>query len=352
MSSARYATFALAPAVRPGGIAPDGAARAHRTFLDFVVDGRPLLFRFADLDAVSPLATDVPPELLSTSARALLLDADTPPAAGRHVIYGSPDGDGRPARGAVSAVIERDGDDVVWRDFVRQTGDCADPTRLDADGHKDVGPYRFRATEYRAALEGLLTTAEPAATATPARGRRVLLFGARPAVLQELASALGSVGIATGVVSDTKDLTDEELRGYGVVTFGRAVPEAFRRQVLDDLARAGAVDVASFEGFAPVTPVLVAQTVDALDPTPPERRRLTALSTAGADATVEIASAVRVQLVAHRLDPLHRKHTKVLFDGVLEAGTHRIPLGTEAEQGETFLVARTTGGELVVPVLP
>ncbi|MCT4353262.1 oxidoreductase [Streptomyces sp. Je 1-79] len=345
--SAEYATFALAPAIRPGGIAPDGSPRAHRKFLDFVVDGRPLLFRFPDLDAVSSLASDVPPAALSASVRGLLLDAGAPPAGGRHTLYGCPDHDGR-CHDAVTAVVDRDGEDIVWRDVARRTGGSAD-----LHVRQDIGPYRFRGDLYRAELERLLPTLQPAGPAeSTARGRRALLFGARTSVLHELAAALDAVGVGSGVVPDTTGMTDAEKRGYGAVVFGRAVPEAFRRQVRDDLTRAGAVDVAYLEGFAPVIPVLVAQILSALDPTPPERRRLSALAAVSTAATVEISQAVGVQLVAHRLDPLHRTHTKVLFEGVLEPGTHRIPFDAKAAKGESFLVARTTGGELVVPVGP
>ncbi|MFD7319845.1 oxidoreductase [Streptomyces sp. NPDC059875] len=340
---AEYATFALAPAIRAGAVTPGGGHRAHRDFLDFVVDGRPLLFRLADLDAVSPLASDIPPAILTESVRGLLLDAEAPLEGGRHVIYGCPECDGLGC-GAVTAVIERDGEDIVWRDFAWQTDDVAD---LDFNGYQGIGPYRFRGGQYRAELERLL---HDELTAEAPAARRVLLIGARAAVLGKLAAALRTIGIGADIVPDTEGVTDDELRGYGAVAFGRAVPEEARAAVRASFARA-AVDVAYVDGLAPVVPVLVAQIVSALDPTPPERRRLTALAAAGAEATVEVASAVGVQLVAYRLDRLYRTHEKLLLDDVLEPGTHRIPLDAKAVKGQSFLVARTTGSELVVPVV-
>ncbi|MEU6878364.1 oxidoreductase [Streptomyces sp. NPDC046712] len=339
---AEYATFALAPAIRTGSVSPGGSHRAHRDFLDFVVDGRPLLFRLADLDAVSPLASDIPPAILTESVRGLLLDAEAPLAGGRHVIYGCPECDGLGC-GAVTAVIERDGEDIVWRDFAWQTDDTAD---LDFNGYRGIGPYRFRGDRYRAELERLLR--EEPDEAAPA-ARRVLLIGARAAVLGRLAAALRTIGIGADIVHDTEGVTDDELRGYGAVAFGRAVTEEARAQVRGSFERAG-VDVAYVEGLAPVVPVLVAQIVAALDPTPPERRRVTALAATGAEAVVEVTSAVGVQLVAYRLDRLYRTHEKLLLDDVLEPGTHRIALDAKAVKGQSFLVARTTGSELVVPV--
>ncbi|MFL5993955.1 MAG: oxidoreductase, partial [Streptomyces sp.] len=52
--SAAYATFGLAPAMRAGGVLANGDFQVHRDFVDFIVDGRPLLFQLSDLDAVSP----------------------------------------------------------------------------------------------------------------------------------------------------------------------------------------------------------------------------------------------------------------------------------------------------------
>lgn len=52
--SAEYATFGLAPAMRAGGVLANGDYQAHRDFVDFIVDGRPLLYQLSDLDAVSP----------------------------------------------------------------------------------------------------------------------------------------------------------------------------------------------------------------------------------------------------------------------------------------------------------
>ena len=114
--SAEYATFGLAPAMRAGGVLANGDYQVHRDFVDFIVDGRPLLFQLSDLDAVSPLASDVPPAIFTAHVRSLLLEADAPLPGGRYVIYGCPECENL-ACGAVTAAIEADGTDFVWRDF-------------------------------------------------------------------------------------------------------------------------------------------------------------------------------------------------------------------------------------------
>ncbi|OIJ66379.1 hypothetical protein [Streptomyces mangrovisoli] len=332
--SAAYATFGLAPAVRAGGVLASGAYQVHRDFVDFVVDGRPLLFRLSDLDAVSPLASDVPPAVFTEQVRALLLEARPPLPDGRFIVYGCPECADL-ACGAVTAVIERDGDDYVWRDFAWQTEDHAD---LELNGYHGIGPYRFRGEEYRAALTPLLGAAAPGR-------RRVLLIGPRVALLAKLAAALRGIGVGADIAHDTAGVPAEELRGYGAVAFGETVGEPERAAVREAFARAG-VDAAFVEGLAPIVPLLVAQIEHALDRSPEERRRLTRLSTGGGEAGVEVTSSCRVRVTTYRLDRLSRPRSEEVFDGVLEPGTHRIALATK---GRSYVVARTAGSVLVEP---
>jgi hypothetical protein len=335
--SAAYATFGLAPAMRAGGVLADGAYQVHRDFVDFIVDGRPLLFQLSDLDAVSPLAADVPPAIFTAQVRSLLLDAAPPLPGGRQVIYGCPECADL-ACGAVTAVIERDGDDYVWRDFAWQTEERAD---LELNGYHGIGPFRFRGEEYRTALRSLLDGTDPAAAR-----RRVLLIGARVALLAKLAAALRTIGIGADIAHDADHVPAEELRGYGAVAFGRAVGPDERAAVRGAFERAG-VDVAYVDGLAPIVPLLVAQIEHALDRSPAERRRLTRLVAADGEAGVEVTSPCRVVLTAYRLDRLYRTHARELFDGVLEPGRHRIALDAKAVKGESYVVARTAGSVLV-----
>ncbi|MEU6528838.1 oxidoreductase [Streptomyces sp. NPDC046928] len=337
--SAAYATFGLAPAMRAGGVLANGDYQVHRDFVDFIVDGRPLLFQLSDLDAVSPLASDVPPAIFTAQVRSLLLEADAPLPGGRYVVYGCPDCADL-ACGAVTAAITRDGDDYIWRDFAWQTDEHAD---LELNGYHGIGPFRFEGAGYRAALHSLLQdTAE-------APRRRVLLIGARVAVLARLAAALRTIGVGADITDDVSGVPADELRAYGAVAFGRGTGEDQRAAVRRAFTDAG-VDVVYVDGLAPIVPLLVAQIEHALDRSPVDRRRLTRLVAAGGEAGVEVTSPCRVRLTAYRLDRLYRTHTHEVFDGVLEPGRHRIPLDARAVKGEAFVVARTSGSVLVEPM--
>ncbi|MFC3573919.1 oxidoreductase [Streptomyces yaanensis] len=337
--SAEYATFGLAPAMRAGGVLANGDYQVHRDFVDFVVDGRPLLFRLSDLDAVSPLASDIPPAIFTAQVRSLLLETDAPLEGGRYVIYGCPECEDL-ACGAVTAVIEKDGDDFVWRDFVWQADERADP---ELNGYHGIGPFRFRGDEYRRALGALLDGGR-------AQRRRVLLIGPRVAVLARLAAALRSIGIGAEIAHDATDVPADELRRYGAVAYGPAVGERERAAVRQSFARAG-VDAAHVDGLAPIVPLLVAQIEHALDRSPLDQRRLRHLAAADGVADVEVASACRVRVTTYRRGRLHRVHTHEAFDDVLEPGRHRIALDPGATKGESFVVARTSGSVLVTAVV-
>ncbi|MEU5952633.1 oxidoreductase [Streptomyces sp. NPDC047525] len=341
--SAEYATFGLAPAMRAGGVLANGEYQVHRDFVDFIVNGRPLLFQLSDLDAVSPLASDVPPAIFTHHVRGLLLETEAPLHDDRHVIYGCPECEGLEC-GAVTAVIERasDGTDAyVWRDFAWQTAERAD---LELNGYHGIGPFRFDGAEYRDALGQLLDRGEPAAR------RRVLLIGARVAVLAKLAAALRTIGVGAEIAADAAGVPPDELRTYGAVAFGRAVPAATRDAVRAAFEGAG-VQVAYVDGLASIIPLLVAQIEHALDRSPLEQRRLTRLAAADGSADVEITSTCRIRLIAYRLDRLSRTQVHEVFDGVLEPGEHRVALDEKATKGESFVVARTTDSVLVAPIV-
>ncbi|MGW5472072.1 oxidoreductase [Streptomyces chartreusis] len=334
--SAEYATFGLAPAMRAGGVLANGDFQVHRDFVDFIVDGRPLLFQLSDLDAVSPLASDVPPAIFTAQVRSLLLEAEPPLPGGRYVIYGCPECADL-ACGAVTAVIDKEDDDYIWQDFAWQTDEHAD---LELNGYHGIGPFRFQGAEYRAALGALLQgTAE-------APRRRVLLIGARVALLAKLAAALRTIGIGADITHELGDVPADELRAYGAVAFGRGIGGEQRAAVRRAFTAAG-VEVAYVDGLAPIVPLLVAQIEHALDRSPVEQRRLTRLVAADGEAGVEVTSPCRVRLTAYRLDRLYRTHTHEVFDGILEAGRHRIALDAKAVKGESFVVARTSGSVLV-----
>ncbi|MBL1100954.1 oxidoreductase [Streptomyces coffeae] len=343
--TSEYVTFGLTPAVRPGGVPADGAYQMHRDFLDFTVDGSSLLScldDFDDLDAVSPLTSDLDPAVFTGQVRGLLLDTDPPLDGGRFVIYGCPECEGLEC-GAVTAVIERDGPDVVWRDFAWQTDHTAPD--VERDGFHGVGPYRFHGDQYRTELKRLLTDDGPDSRPAP----RALLVGRRAAVLAKLAAALRRIGIGAEITLDAAGAHPDELRKYGAVVFGRAVGRDQRDAVRDACAAARA-DVVFLTGLAPIVPLLVAQVEQALDRRPFDRRRLTGLHASGTEAVIEVASPCRVRLEAHRLDRFSRPRTREVFDGPLGPGTHRLTLDARAVRGEAYVVARTRDAVLVTPV--
>ncbi|MFF9391071.1 oxidoreductase [Streptomyces griseoluteus] len=329
-----YATFGLEPATRVGAVLADGGYQVHRDFVDFVVDGSPLLFRLADLDAVSPLASDLPPAVLDAQVRALLLEDEPPLPGGRFVLYGCPECTDLGC-GAVTVVIERDGDDYRWRDFAWQTGEHVD---LDRDGYHGTGPFHFHGPAYRAALTALLdgTTAAPS--------RRVLLIGPRVGLLAKLAAALRGIGIGADITPDATDVPAGELKQYGAAL---TVAETQRAALRETFAHTGTVLV---EAPAPVVPVLVAQLQQALDRAPDDRRRLTALTASPYAAEIDVTAPGRVQLTAYRVDRLRRTHARAVLDAVLGPGHHRLPLDPRTVRGEAYLVARTSGGVLVAAV--
>ncbi|MEU7228633.1 oxidoreductase [Streptomyces chrestomyceticus] len=341
--AAHYATFGLAPATRAGAVLSNGAYEAHRDFWDFIVDGRPLLLRLADLDAVSPLAADLGPSLFTAHVRRLLLEEDAPLADGRYVLYGCPECEGLEC-GAVTAVIERDGPDVVWRDFAWQTGRTADLRR---DGYPGIGPFRFHGAQYRAALENLLSGAGPERGA--AASRRVLLVGQRVALPARLAAALRGIGIGAEITRDAAGASPDELRSYGAVAFGSAVGEAERAAVRAAFAAAGSSAV-FVDLPVPVVPLLVARVEQALDRCPQHQRRLLRLAAVRGEVTVETAVPCRIGITAYRVDRLSRTRTAELFAGQIEAGTHRLAVDARATRRTAYVVARTSGSVLVAPV--
>ncbi|MFC9153905.1 oxidoreductase [Streptomyces bauhiniae] len=329
-----YATFGLEPATRVGAVLADGGHQVHRDFVDFVVDGSPLLFRLADLDAVSPLASDLPPAVLDAQVRALLLEDEPPLPGGRFVLYGCPECADLGC-GAVTVVIERDGDDYRWRDFAWQTGEHVD---LDRDGYHGTGPFHFHGPAYRAALTALLDGT--AAAPSP----RVLLIGPRVGLLAKLAAALRGIGIGADITPDADDVPTEELKQYGAAS---TVSQTRRDALREAFARSGTVLV---DAPAPVVPVLVAQLQQALDRAPAARRRLTALTATPYAAEIDVTTPGRVQLTAYRVDRLRRTQVRTVLDAVLGPGHHRLPLDPRTVRGEAYLVARTSGGVLVAAV--
>jgi hypothetical protein len=124
----------------------DGA-QTPRRFLDFVIDGKSL-YEKIEADVISPLGWLPPTENLNEINRLLLtLPADLP--NNRNSIYVCPLCADLGC-GAVSALIERVGDSIVWRDFGYENNYDENISR---DGYESIGPFTFKTDEYAKAIQ-------------------------------------------------------------------------------------------------------------------------------------------------------------------------------------------------------
>lgn len=126
-------------------------AQTPRKFLDFVIDGNSLYEFFGDL--ISPFGWLSPDETLKAVDRLLLIDeADFP--NNRRSIYICPEC-GDLGCGAISAVIERAGNRIIWRDFGYENN--YDET-VHFDEYRDLGPFSFDLDEYSRVIAQAATT--------------------------------------------------------------------------------------------------------------------------------------------------------------------------------------------------
>jgi hypothetical protein len=159
-------TLAVSRAERPAEELGGGAYRTGRVHADFVVDGRSLWTVARQRgDLVSCLGWGTREGQDATVAE-LLLERSSALLGGRVPLYVCPE-DGDAHCGAVTALIERIGSSVVWRDFGYETGLDLDPEVLDQDGLTDLGPFVFAWTDYEEAIragygiDGFLETPKP-----------------------------------------------------------------------------------------------------------------------------------------------------------------------------------------------
>ncbi len=133
---------------RPAEKLEGGGQRTGRTYADFVVDGVPLGPRMRQVrDLIGRLGWG--PMRSRRQALAVLLlegDADLPP--NRRAIYVCAEC-GDLACGAVTAVIERHGDEVVCRDYRYETEIDPPFTLAPLSG---LGPFSFHWPDYERAL--------------------------------------------------------------------------------------------------------------------------------------------------------------------------------------------------------
>jgi hypothetical protein len=153
-------TLSLVPSLRPGRALNGQGRHAERSFLDFQIDDQqlgPLIAARAGLtdlanEYVSVLVTNWPAGFPASAVMQLLGTAGSSLPDGRTPLYVCAECGGLGC-GAVTAVIERDDDAVIWHSLGRQTDY---DSFVDYGPFRDLGPYRFHVTTYDAALRELL----------------------------------------------------------------------------------------------------------------------------------------------------------------------------------------------------
>jgi hypothetical protein len=126
-----------------------GGGRTQRDYLDFVVDGESLSEKFGG-DLASCLGW-FGTERNSRAVYRLILKEPADLPNDRRSLYVCPEC-GELDCGAVTAVIERVGDKVIWRDFAFQRHyDQVNPI----DGHEGAS-FTFDRTQYNQAMKGAL----------------------------------------------------------------------------------------------------------------------------------------------------------------------------------------------------
>ena len=120
----------------------------ERDFLDFVVDGQSLFDVVGrKLDSVSCLAWFPAIDESVRQAERLLLRQPAELADGRRSLYVCGEC-GDLGCGAITVVVQEDGDKIVWSEFGRQNDRDEELDRFD-----DVGPFVFNKNQYVQILE-------------------------------------------------------------------------------------------------------------------------------------------------------------------------------------------------------
>jgi hypothetical protein len=146
-----FSHLSLVPLHRAGVAFTGGGGITERDSLDFVVDGQALSEKVRG-DYASCLGWGKR-DWEATIIDRLLREAapDSPP--NRVALYICPEC-GDFGCGAVTAVIERDGDSILWHSFGYENDLVESPLLED---YTHLGPYRFEAGEYEATLRGSYT---------------------------------------------------------------------------------------------------------------------------------------------------------------------------------------------------
>jgi hypothetical protein len=148
-------TLSLSFLERLGVTNADGDGVTYRRHLDFVIDGLSLYAaaHVAKYDLVGTLGWAMPDQEERIVSE-LLLETPTRKSGDRQALFVCPEC-GDLGCGGITAVVERNGTEVVWRDFVHEND--YDVSSTDRESFEHLGPYSFDFQQYREALNAALS---------------------------------------------------------------------------------------------------------------------------------------------------------------------------------------------------
>jgi hypothetical protein len=129
-----------------------GVHKSARRYVDFVVDGRSLgqLINSLGYDLVSVFTAEWENSYFEDAKQRLLLQKDSDFPNGRRSLYVCSEC-GDLGCGAVSIIVEFQGESVIWRNFGYENT-WEEIVRFEQ--LKDIGPFRFPLVSYRKTIEG------------------------------------------------------------------------------------------------------------------------------------------------------------------------------------------------------
>ena len=125
-----------------------GGGRTQRDFLDFVVDGKSLFEKIGG-DVISCIGW-FPPEQNARAVNQIMLKADSDLPDNRYSLYVCPEC-GDLGCGAVTAIIERVDDTIIWRSFAFQNDYDGELHLIEA-----IDKVIFDRAQYRNTLRSVL----------------------------------------------------------------------------------------------------------------------------------------------------------------------------------------------------